>query len=59
MLAAVDWLADQDYAEMGADGEGLREERDDLVRRGGGGYVVVLGFDAEEEIAHAAAGEEA
>ena len=47
----------QNDAEVGADGEGLREERDDLVRRGGGGDVVVLGGVAEEEVADAAAGE--
>ena len=57
-LVAVDLLADQHYAEVCADGEGLREERDDLVRGGGRGDVVILGCDAEEEVANAAAGEE-
>ena len=50
--------ADQDDAEVRADGEGLREERDDLVGGGGGGDVVVLGREAEEQVADAAAGEE-
>ena len=50
-------LADQDYAEVGADGEGLGKQRDDLVGRGGGGDVVVLGVDAEQQVADAAAGE--
>src|SRR6185437_15017540 len=40
--------ADQDDAEVSADGEGLREEGDGLFRGGGGGDVVVLGRDAEQ-----------
>ena len=54
----VELLADEDDAEVGADGEGLGEERDDLIGRGGGGDVEVLGREAEQEVAHASAGEE-
>ena len=43
---------------MSADGEGLGEESDDLLGRGGGGDVVVLGREAEQEVAHASTGEE-
>jgi hypothetical protein len=57
-FAAVDFVADQDYAEVGSDGEGLGEECDDLVRSGGGGYVVIFGRQAEQQIADASAGEE-
>ena len=51
---------DEDYAEVGSHGEGLVvvKEGEDLAGRGGGGYVVVLGDEAEEEIADAPAGEE-
>ena len=51
-------LANEYDAEVCADGEGLGEERDDLIGGGGGGDVEVLGRKAEQEIAHAAAGEE-
>ena len=43
---------------MRADGEGLGEEGDDLIGRGGGGDVEVLGREAEQQVAHASAGEE-
>jgi len=49
--------ADEDDAEVGSDGEGLREQRDDLVGCGRGGDVVVLGLEAEVEVADAASGE--
>ena len=42
---------------MGADGEGFGEQRDDLVGHGRGGDVVVLGCEAEQQVADAAAGE--
>ena len=54
--------ADEEDAEVGADGEGavaeLGEEGEDLVGGGGGGDVEVFGGDVEEEVADAAAGEE-
>ena len=51
-------LADEHDAEVGAYGEGFREEGEDLVGGGGGGDVEVLGGEAEEEVADAAAGVE-
>ena len=51
------FVGDQHHAEMRADGEGAREEIEDDVGCCGGGYVVVERGAAEEEIAHAAAGE--
>ena len=60
VVFSVVWFADEDYAEVGAYGEGffVGEEVEDDVGRGAGGYVVVLGFDAEEDVAYAASGEE-
>ena len=54
------WFADEDYAEVSAYGEGLLvgEEVEDDVGRGAGGYVEVLGFETEEDVADAAPGEE-
>jgi len=57
-LLFVEVLADEDDAEVGADGEGLGEEGDDLLGGGGGGDVEVLGREAEQQVADAAAGEE-
>ncbi len=50
-------IADEDDAEVRADGEGLWEELLHDVRGGAGGYVEVLGLVAEQEIADASAGE--
>ena len=50
--------ADEDDAEVGSDREGAGKRASDLVGRGGGGDVVVLWGEAEEEVADAAAGEE-
>ena len=50
-------VGDEDDAEVGADGEGAREELEDDVGRGGGGHVVVERGAAEEQVADAAAGE--
>jgi hypothetical protein len=52
-------FADEDYAEVCAYGEGffVREESEDDVGRGAGGYVEVLGFKAQENVAYAASGE--
>ncbi len=57
---SVVWFADEDYAEVGAYGEGflVGEEIEDDVGCGAGGYVEVLGFEVEEDVAHAASGEE-
>ena len=57
-LDVVDLIADEDNAEVRADGEGLGEEGDDLIGRGGGGDVEVLGREAQQQVAHASAGEE-
>jgi len=54
---AFDFSRNQDHAEVGSYGEGAREEIEDNVRRGGGGYVVVFGFAAKQEVAHASTGE--
>jgi hypothetical protein len=54
----IEWLADKDDAEVRAHGEGFGEERDDLAWSGGGGDIEVHGRDAQQQIAHAAAGEE-
>jgi len=40
------------------DGEGLGEERDDFAGSCGGGDVEVLGREAQQQVAHASAGEE-
>lgn len=56
-FAAVDCVADEDDAELGADGKGAGEQRQDGVGMRAGGHVKVFGLDAEEEVAHAAAGE--
>lgn len=53
----VVFIADQDYAEVGADCEGLREEGLDDVGGGAGGYVEIFGGEVEEEVADAASGE--
>ena len=53
----VEVLADQNDAELGADGEGLREHGEDDVRMRAGGNVEIFRLDAEEHVAHAAAGE--
>jgi hypothetical protein len=49
---------DLDDAEADADGDGAAEEALDFVGAGGGGDVEVLGDEAEEFVADAAAGEE-
>ncbi len=56
-LAAVALRAHENDAEVRADGVGLREERLDDIRRRGGGHVDVLGREAEQQVAHGAAGE--
>ena len=48
---------DEDDAEVGADGIGLREEVLNLGRGGGGGNIVVLGLNAEQGVSDAATGE--
>ena len=53
----VDGLADEDDAEVGSNREGLGEENEDDGGAGAGGDVVVLGGNAEEEVANASAGE--
>ena len=50
-------LEDADDAEMRAHGDGAREEALDFLRAGAGGDVVVLGLDAAQHVADAAAGE--
>ena len=59
-VLSVVWFTDEDYAEVGAYGEGLLvgEEAEDDVWRGTRGYVEVLGFEVEEDVAYAASGEE-
>jgi len=42
---------------MGSNGKGAWKKIEDEVGRGGGGHVIVLRFAAQQEIAHAAAGE--
>ena len=42
---------DEHDAEVGSDGEGAREEVEDNVGRGRGGYVVVAWFTSEEQVA--------
>jgi hypothetical protein len=49
--------SDKNYSEVRSDGKGAREEVEDDVGRGRGGYVVVTGLAAEEQVADAAAGE--
>ena len=56
-LGVVTLVADDDDAEVGADLVAFRKKFEDLGRGGGGGDVVVLGFEAEDFVAHAAAGE--
>jgi hypothetical protein len=53
----VNLVADQHNAEVGPDGEGAREQGEDRIGMGAGGNVEVLGRDAEENVADAAAGE--
>jgi hypothetical protein len=47
----------QHYSELLAYGEGLREDLHDLLRSRVGGYVVVGGLAAEQEVADASSGE--
>ena len=51
----VEVLTDKDDAELGADGEGTGEHGEDHVRVRRGGDVEIFRFDAEEDVAHAAA----
>jgi hypothetical protein len=51
-------VADEDDAELRADIERVREELENLGRRGVCGYVVIRGVATEKDIAHAAAHEE-
>ena len=57
---SVVWFTDEDYAEVSADGEGffVGEEAEDDVGCGAGGYVEVLWFEVEEDVADAASSEE-
>ena len=48
--------ADEDDAERLTDGLGVAEEGPNLRRQGVGGNVVILGFQAKQQVAHAAAG---
>jgi hypothetical protein len=57
-LGGVGVVSDEEDAEVGADGEGVGEEGEDLFRGGGGGDVEVPGGEAEQEVADAASGEE-
>jgi hypothetical protein len=50
--------ANEDYAEVGSDGECLREKCDDLVGGGRGGDVVIFRRQAEQEVTDAATGKE-
>ena len=56
-FAAVGFVGDEDDAEVRADGEGAGEEVEDDGGGRAGGDVVVLGGEAEEEVADASAGE--
>lgn len=59
-VVVVVWFTDEDYAKVGAYGEGflVGEEVEDDVGCGAGGYVEVLWFEVEEDVAYAASGEE-
>src|SRR5947207_1130075 len=50
-------MANEDYAEGGADGLRVGEELTDAMRRGVGGDVEVLGCQPQQHVAHAPAGE--
>src|SRR5439155_15530494 len=50
-------MANEDYAEGGADGLRVGEELANPIRRGVGGDVEVLGRQSQQHVAHASAGE--
>jgi len=49
-------IQDANDAEVRTDGDGAREEALHLLRACAGGHVIILCLDAEEHVAHAAAG---
>ena len=56
-VAVRDVVADQNDAEVGADGEGAREQGEDRIGMGTGGDVKIFGKDADQDVADTASGE--
>src|ERR1700677_4184586 len=57
LLAPRPLTADQDNTEMRAYGKGLLEHGEHLIRRRAGGDVEILGFTAQQQVAHTTANE--